>query len=535
MSVHFRCTSCEKELTASSGAAGNRILCPRCGASVAVPGATTGPVDGARSIAVKMRFVCPKCSGSMEIDAREAGSQMLCSRCHASIKAPDSLLGPGAFLGGYQILQPLDSRNSSGDTFLAKVPGAEDKVVLKVLRLDISSPKEIRARFLKEIRDAARLQHPNIVAVHEAGEEGGMLFAATEYVDGDSLNTLVREGHPLPEQQALAIAKQVVYALACAWEKQRLVHLDLQPSKLLLDRRGRLKVAGLGWPNEDPMATGRASPVTNFMSPEILEGRVLGGSHLNELSGRPAPDCRSDMYSLGLLLYHMVTGTVPFKGKTILDTLQSQVGKPLPDPREFQPGLSDSCLALLERLLTRKLTRRHVNWTELLTDLERAQQDALGNLPPLPTGESAIVRGKVPAANAAAARKRPAANATGTHREGAAARAAHSQTLTMAMAHRRPEGADSSLAKVVTIVIVCLIVAALIATFAVLKRQHDREARQRVLMEQEQRDRRAWGTPAPDDTVPTNRRFDPTPTPKRERRAPPTPAPKPDTPALNSL
>lgn len=277
---------------------------------------------------------------------------------------PRANLGVGTTIGGFRIEKKLGA-GGMGEVYLAKQLSMDRDVAFKVLPSHLSLRQDLADRFLNELKLLARLDHPNIVAAHDAGEDGGVLYFAMAYIRGESLAERLRRGGFLKEPEALGIARKLAGALAYAWNRHQLLHRDIKPSNVLLDENGEPKLVDFG------LAKSLAADVNltrgsvmlgtpNYMSPEMAGEDVQA-------------DVRTDMYSLGATLYNMVTGAVPFAGSSVMEVIKKQMLEPLPDPREYNPELSDGCVELLEIMLSKDWEQRHGSWESLLADIERVQ------------------------------------------------------------------------------------------------------------------------------------------------------------------
>jgi serine/threonine protein kinase len=206
-----------------------------------------------------------------------------------------------ALFPGYQI-EALLARGGMGAVYRARQPSLDRLVAIKLLPLEISADEEIAARFRREARALARLQHPNIIAVHDFGTTAeGHLFFVMEYVDGTDLSCLLRGGK-LDVAQALDVVRQTCEALQFA-HAQGVIHRDIKPANVLVDRNGRVKVGDFGLAK----LTGtndlrdQTQPVTTFGTPDYTAPEQWRGQ----------ADHRADIYSLGVIFYEMLTGDVP--------------------------------------------------------------------------------------------------------------------------------------------------------------------------------------------------------------------------------
>ncbi len=320
-------------------------------------------------------FHCGNCRSRLEIDARAAENVVSCPTCGTSLYVPRPQVGPGTTIGGFRVTRLLGI-GGMGEVYLARQLSMDRDVALKILP---SRPDRSRAeadRFLHEARLLARLEHPNVVTAHEAGEDDGILFLAMAYVKGESVAARMATHGAMHEKDALKITRKVGRALAYAWEEHRLLHRDVKPSNILLDAHGEPKLVDLGLAQTlthqgRPDEQGRAMGTPNYMSPEQAEGRV-------------DVDFRTDIYALGATLYHMVTGQLPFSGGTPEETLRRKLDEPLPDPRTYVPSLSSGMVAVMAHMLERNPAERYQSWDELIVDLDRL----LAGRPPLAVAES---------------------------------------------------------------------------------------------------------------------------------------------------
>jgi eukaryotic-like serine/threonine-protein kinase len=236
-------------------------------------------------------------------------------------------IGAGTRLGPYEIVAPLGA-GGMGEVYLASDARLGRRVALKVLPAGAADDPGPRKRLLREARAAASLDHPNVCSVYELGEEGGQLFIAMAYVEGETLAQRLARG-PVPAPEALRVASQVVEALAEAHSKG-IVHRDLKPSNVMVTLRGQVKVLDFGIATapslaesraatEDALtATGAAIGSVPYMSPEQARGETV--------------DERSDVFSFGTLLYELLAGRRPFEGPTaaaILGAVLAQDPAPL--------------------------------------------------------------------------------------------------------------------------------------------------------------------------------------------------------------
>jgi tRNA A-37 threonylcarbamoyl transferase component Bud32 len=219
------------------------------------------------------------------------------------------MLEAGQRVGRYRIVRFLGA-GAMGEVYLADDPHIERRLAIKTVRLEGGRPQDIedrKKRLLREARAAGRLLHPNVVTLFDTGEEGGLLFLAFEFVEGCDLASRLETGEPPTLREVLGITRQVAEALDYA-HRQGIVHRDIKPSNILIDTGGHVKVADFGiakvaGQNTELTIAGSVMGSPQYLSPEQIRGDELDG--------------RSDVFSLGVVLYEMLSGRRPFDGETI--------------------------------------------------------------------------------------------------------------------------------------------------------------------------------------------------------------------------
>lgn len=321
-----------------------------------------------------MAYFCPRCHKELPDEDPET-TAVSCPGCRAELNlaTDDSefALRTGERVAGFEIIRPIGT-GGMGQVYLAKQLSLEREVALKVLPRHFAANYQTLRRFLNEVRNTAAIQHPNVVTVFEAGDDRGICFLAMAYVDGESLDLVLKKAPgALDERRMLEFCRKVAEGLQYAWNKQKLLHRDIKPGNIMVTRRGEVKVLDLGIakrPGQDDDAgltqQGMAIGTPYYMSPEQARGEV-------DL------DCRADIYSLGATLYHLVTGTRPFEGNSVVAVLAKQVNEPLPPPRERHPALSRPTAALIEWMMAKAKAERPQDWDAVLEALDRVLRGEL--------------------------------------------------------------------------------------------------------------------------------------------------------------
>jgi serine/threonine protein kinase len=268
----------------------------------------------------------------------------------------------GRSLGGYRLLRHLGS-GAMADVYLAEQESLGRQVAVKVLRPETTRHRGAVERFAQEARAAAALVHGNIVQIHEVACIDGMHFLVEEYVAGPSLKAWLEARGPLDTRQGLAVLAQVGSALARS-AQQGIVHRDIKPENLLVTRAGEVKVADFGLARvlssdaeltQDGMTLG--TPL--YMSPEQGQGSAV--------------DARSDLYSLGATVYHLLVGHPPFTGPTPVSVVMAHIQEPLRPLATLRPDLPAGLCGIVERLLAKAPAERYKTPADMLHAVEEVE------------------------------------------------------------------------------------------------------------------------------------------------------------------
>ena len=276
-------------------------------------------------------------------------------------------LVPGSEFAGYRIESVL-GRGGMGVVYLAEHIGMGRKVALKVLASDLAEDERFRERFVRESRLAASLEHPNIVPIHEAGEVDGVLYIAMRYVEGTDLRNLLRDQGALERERAASIVSQVASALDAA-HARGLVHRDVKPGNVLIAKAmgstlgEHVYLADFGLTKRTSSdsgitGTGQFVGTLEYAAPEQFEGRQL--------------DARTDVYSLGCLLYECLTGRPPFRRETDAALMHAHLMEPPPTATSARPELPAAIDPVVARAMAKAPTDRHESAGALAADARRA-------------------------------------------------------------------------------------------------------------------------------------------------------------------
>ena len=278
-------------------------------------------------------------------------------------------LTPGTCLGPYEILSPLGA-GGMGEVYRARDTRLGRDVAVKVLPDHLAGDHKVLARFESEARAVAALSHPNILALYDVGQAGSVHFAVAELLEGETLRSLLSRG-PLPLRRALAVARQIADALAAAHEKG-IVHRDLKPENVFLSRDDHAKVLDFGLARHDPALHSIGDSLSPTASVLTQDGEILGTvPYMSPEQARGLRvDFRSDQFSLGSLLYEMLSGKRPFRGATAADVLAAII-RDEPEPlSRLLDGLPPQLLSVLDRCLAKEPSARYDSSRDLARDLD---------------------------------------------------------------------------------------------------------------------------------------------------------------------
>lgn len=324
------------------------------------------------------------------------------------VKTLHQLLQQQSRLGDYQLLEKL-GEGGMGRVYKAKhLPSGEVRA-LKVLNTELSKNEQFVQRFIREAQAVIGLKHPNIVRCFEARKtlESGIYFMAIEYVDGQSLERNLEKRGRLSEEEALFILCEVAKGLQAAYEKG-IVHRDIKPANILISRSGEVKLADFGLARQNAQGntitqTGAIMGTPSYISPE----QALGEKEIG---------IASDIYSLGITFFEMLTGHLPFDSDNPISVCNMHVQKPLPNPLEWSPELSRPCLQLLKMMTAKKPHQRPQN-PQVLLELAEAVQRGESPRSMLSSGRLSAVRvgGITRSTQAKLERQKPQTSAVPAH------------------------------------------------------------------------------------------------------------------------
>src|ERR1700752_3128261 len=267
----------------------------------------------------------------------------------------------GTTLNGRYRLEARVGAGGMSTGYRATDETLQRQVAIKLMNREISTDSDQLERFRREARAVAQLSHPHIVGVIDYGEDDARPYIVFEYVQGETLKERIRRNGRLPITEAVAYAIEIAGALEPP-HARHIVHRDVKPQNVLIDEEGSAKVTDFGiartLDEEGLTADGRVLGTTDYVSPEQALGRPVTG--------------QSDLYSLGIVLYEMLTGEVPFKGENQVAVAMKHVREEIPDVQSKRPEVSAALAGVLETATAKRLEDRYADDAELIADLEDA-------------------------------------------------------------------------------------------------------------------------------------------------------------------
>jgi serine/threonine protein kinase/Tfp pilus assembly protein PilF len=317
-----------------------------------------------------MTIKCPKCQHENPDDT------IYCGKCATQLHTPndidvtetietpkEELTRGTTFAGRYEIIEEL-GRGGMGKVYRAEDTELQQEVALKLIRPEIATDKNTIERFRNELKIARNIRHKNVCGMFDLGESKGSYFITMEYIRGEDLKNLIRKMGFLSTGQATTIAKQVCDGLDEA-HRAGVVHRDLKPQNIMIDTGGNARIMDFGIARslEGKGITGAGVMIgtPEYMSPEQVEGKET--------------DQRSDIYSLGVILYEMVTGRVPFEGDTPFTVGVKHKSEIPQNPKDINAQIPDDLNAVILKCLEKEKDKRYQNVRELRSELENIQKE----------------------------------------------------------------------------------------------------------------------------------------------------------------
>ncbi len=298
---------------------------------------------------------CTECHEQFSIDMVPSDGVVHCLRCNKVIAVDDRKELPRAYrLGNFEIIR-LIGKGGMGNVYLALQLSMNRTVALKVLADYLTRDENAIRQFMNEVKTTGQMQHPNIITAIDAGEADGYYYMAMMYVDGETIEARMDREKFIPEDEALKACIMVGGALKYAWEKHKLIHRDIKPGNIMLNsaKEAFLMDMGIAQSRED-----------SFKKKEVVEGSPF---YMSPEQTKAEPlDWRTDMYSLGASLYHMVTGVPPYDASDVMKIVEMHSTAPFPDPqtREGTQKVTKELVLLIRKMMEKDAANRFESWDE---------------------------------------------------------------------------------------------------------------------------------------------------------------------------
>lgn len=351
----LKCPSCSYHSSAGNFAA--MIFCPGCRSKLAVP----------LDMLENKKIVCPKCTAPIPLMSTISLDSDEEEEFFEDENENENTFKPGDFFDKYEIIK-LIGQGGMGEVYLAKHLLLHREAALKIMHADMAAKNQVFAkRFIREAKIANKIESPNIISVFDVGIDSKteMLFIAMEYVKGVNISEMIKARGVFNERETLKIILCVLDALA-SMEEQKIVHRDIKPSNIMIDVKGEIKLADLGIAKFDNHADGELTLTQDnvvFGTPNYASPEQCRSSH--------NVDTRSDIYSLGATMFHMVAGFPPYVGSSAMDTMLKVLNEPPTSLESLKLDLSPGFIELVNSMLKKDPAQRPQTVADLKNRIEK--------------------------------------------------------------------------------------------------------------------------------------------------------------------
>jgi serine/threonine-protein kinase len=307
-------------------------------------------------------FNCSFCGQAISTDDSLCGQADICPVCKNSISIPIPGLMQGAQFGDFELLEILGA-GATGEVWKARQLSMDRIVALKILLPNLTTNKNFIERFQKEARHSAKLTHPMIVTAYYYGQDKGIHYLAITYVEGKTIADVLKEGKVYSEREALEIIKGIATALAYAWKEFNIIHRDIKPENIMIDLKGNPMLLDLGIAKNTSEDTGLT-----------MTGMVIGTPYYmspEQAVGDKTIDFRSDIYSLGATLYHLLTGNVPYQADSAMAIMMKHLNDTYHAPTSINSNISKSTEQIIKKMMEKDQNLRYQDWNDLIEDIDR--------------------------------------------------------------------------------------------------------------------------------------------------------------------
>ena len=303
-----------------------------------------------------MKFQCVLCQSTYSVDIVQFGESIDCPNCNKKLVIPKKAFDRSRIIGGDFVIDRILGTGGMGTVYLARQISLERDVALKVLSRKFSVDQKFRLEFQREARAASRLTHSNLVQAYAFGEDEGDLFLAMEYVEGVTMGDRLDNETRLMIDEAMNIVQQVAEGLHFAWTEEQIIHRDIKPDNIMLTPDGHVKLTDMGLARTavELENVTEVSGTPAYMNPEQFTKQPM--------------DCRADIYSLGVCLYHGITGQLPFDSPNVRELARQHIQDKLEFPDKVV-DLPSEVKKLIRKMMNKNREDRHKDHEALLHDI----------------------------------------------------------------------------------------------------------------------------------------------------------------------
>ena len=313
---------------------------------------------------MKLSIKCTQCGSRVTADSSQALQEIPCTACRQPLTVPLTNVEAGMVQGPYWIQKSLGPENL-GERFAAKATeGGAERYLLSVISPAVQAPAERAEAFLNGLTRAAPVEHEWLVPVCDTGQIRDCYYYALPHVDGETLGARLADAGTFPVKTALKVVLRMARALEALWDEAGVIHGYLNPEVIVIDDENKPHILGAGFdfarllgPEGSLQQINWAGTVADCLCPELIQG----GTDL---------DCRSDIYSLGVILFVMLTGQMPYAADTAPQLAHMHLNEKIPNPRRFQPKLPPEVMSLMGDMLRKDRDRRLQSWRYVIGEVK---------------------------------------------------------------------------------------------------------------------------------------------------------------------
>jgi eukaryotic-like serine/threonine-protein kinase len=305
-----------------------------------------------------VRFQCNHCDQIVSVNNSDMGLPVTCGHCNKADTVPQTRFSPRVVISDFVIIKKIGVGRLA-TVYLAHQMSLDRRVALKILSQELADDSDFIIDFFREARSAGKLNHPNIVQAYAVNEEEGIYFLVMEHIEGKNLKQILESEGPLPFEYALRILHQIAEALSFLWKTHKITHDNIKPENILLTKTKTAKLSDVGLSK----SSRRNEASIPYQSPE----KILGSRS----------DIRSDLYSLGITFYEILTGVTPFDGDNDEEIRKHHLKSPVPSMLQMRNDIPDSYCQIVEKLLAKHPDDRYSNPDSLINDIKMARSSKI--------------------------------------------------------------------------------------------------------------------------------------------------------------